>query len=65
MARFNKTFCSSCGGEFGPGDSGFSHCDQHASLANRDELSPTVQRVMTQFDSALTRRRHYAPSSTH
>lgn len=29
--RFQKTYCSQCGGEFGPGDSGFSHCDQHAS----------------------------------
>lgn len=28
-AKFAKTFCSQCGGEFGPGDSGYSHCDQH------------------------------------
>lgn len=28
--RFQETFCSQCGGKFGPGDSGFSHCDQHA-----------------------------------
>lgn len=27
--RFEKTFCSQCGGEFGPGDHGYSHCDQH------------------------------------
>lgn len=27
--KFKRTSCSSCGGEFGPGDSGFSHCDQH------------------------------------
>ena len=24
--RFQKTFCSQCGGTFGPGDSGYSHC---------------------------------------
>jgi hypothetical protein len=27
--RFPKTYCSQCGGEFGPGDQGFSHCDDH------------------------------------
>lgn len=32
MPRFEKTFCSNCGGEFGPGDSGFSHCFSHMSL---------------------------------
>lgn len=31
--RFEKTLCSQCGGEFGPGDSGFSHCDQHDAKA--------------------------------
>lgn len=30
--RFQTTFCSSCGGEFGPGDHGFSHCENHANL---------------------------------
>ena len=29
MARFQKTFCSQCGGTFGPGDSGYSHCIDH------------------------------------
>jgi hypothetical protein len=27
--KFEKTFCSQCGGEFGPGDSGYSHCVDH------------------------------------
>lgn len=27
--RFPKTYCSQCGGEFGPGDSGYSHCRDH------------------------------------
>jgi hypothetical protein len=36
MAKFPETFCSSCGGEFGPGDSGYSHCDQHKGIHNRD-----------------------------
>lgn len=31
MAKFEQTFCSQCGEEFGPGDSGYSHCSDHAS----------------------------------
>lgn len=61
MLKFQETFCSQCGGTFGPGDSGFSHCDQHEHLQNLDDLSPTVRKVMQQFDSALTRRRFYGP----
>lgn len=29
MPKFKETFCSQCGGKFGPGDSGFSHCTDH------------------------------------
>lgn len=29
MPRFAETFCSQCGNNLGPGDSGVSHCDQH------------------------------------
>ena len=28
--RFHTTYCSQCGGEFGPGDHGFSDCRDHA-----------------------------------
>jgi hypothetical protein len=27
--RFGRVSCSQCGGEFGPSDEGYSHCDQH------------------------------------
>lgn len=27
--RFDKTYCSHCGGEFGHGDHGYSHCEDH------------------------------------
>jgi hypothetical protein len=57
--KFTETFCSQCGGQFGPGDSGYSHCDQH------EKLSPTVKRVMQQFESALARKRAYGPPSNH
>lgn len=33
MPRFENVSCSHCGLDFGPGDAGFSHCDQHAQLA--------------------------------
>lgn len=27
--KFDKTFCSQCGRSFGPGNSGYSHCNSH------------------------------------
>ena len=32
--KFQNTFCSQCGGEFGPGDHGYSHCRNHQRFAN-------------------------------
>lgn len=29
--RFDKVSCSQCGREFGPGNHGFSHCENHAT----------------------------------
>lgn len=29
--RFPMTYCSQCGGEFGPGNEGFSRCNQHGT----------------------------------
>ncbi len=37
VPRFAVTYCSQCGGEFGPGHSGFSHCSDHA---DRPEVVP-------------------------
>jgi hypothetical protein len=34
--RFDNTFCSQGGGEFGPGDNGFSHCENHKGMHNYD-----------------------------
>lgn len=34
--KFEKTYCSQCGGEFGPGDSGYSHCKDHGARAGQD-----------------------------
>lgn len=30
--KYGETFCSQCGGEFGPGNKGFSHCENHKHL---------------------------------
>lgn len=35
-AKFEMISCSSCGQGFGPGDSGFSHCESHAGLTPVD-----------------------------
>lgn len=35
MPRFPQTWCSSCGEEFGPGDSGYSHCEDHEDAEMR------------------------------
>jgi hypothetical protein len=47
--RFDKTYCSQCGGEFGPGNSGYSHCQDHRKpvlhdsvLARHDELVAAI-----------------------
>lgn len=66
MPRFDKTFCSQCGGEFGPGDGGFSHCDQHAGKFDiddtrnqvrlSDQWNPGVKRAMEKFWDAIDKR---------
>ena len=32
--RFKTTFCSQCGQAFGPGDQGYSHCQDHQVMEN-------------------------------
>ncbi len=41
--KFPKTHCSQCGGEFGPGDHGYSHCEDHR--ADRGKTWPEVRRA--------------------
>jgi hypothetical protein len=33
--KFETTSCSQCGGEFGPGDHGFSHCENHQGIERK------------------------------
>ena len=37
MPRYESTSCSQCGHEFGPGDHGYSHCQDHPGY-KRDEM---------------------------
>lgn len=49
MPKFQNVSCSQCGEEFGPGDSGFSHCSDH--------WSPGVRMAMAVFEAGLAKRR--------
>lgn len=35
--KFDVTWCSSCGRQFGPGNHGYSHCDQHTTPEQASE----------------------------
>jgi len=43
--KFPATYCSQCGGEFGPGESGYSHCHDHGlTEADRIESDMAIHR---------------------
>lgn len=48
---YEKTYCSQCGQEFGPGDSGYSHCSNHTP-------KPTMRQLLDAADEALDRDTH-------
>jgi len=57
-----KTYCASCTDKRREArDAAYRKAKQFA----KRQLSPTVKRVMKQFESALTRKRFYGPPSTH
>lgn len=43
IKKFNNVYCSQCGGEFGPGDHGFSHCKDHQ---NKSLVCPSFIKQM-------------------
>lgn len=51
--RFAETFCSQCGQGFGPGEHGFSHCDDHPGWKRDRKL----KRQAAAQKGAATRRR--------
>lgn len=48
--RFAKVYCSQCGGEFGPRDSGFSHCEDHKFTTSQAE-ERAARRALAQSGS--------------
>lgn len=42
--RFANVSCSQCGGDFGPGNHGYSHCDTHS---NRREITVLADPTIT------------------
>ncbi len=64
MPRFDDVSCSQCGQSFGPGDCGYSHCEDHrredegmlaAMYAVISNLDPTRRKRLT---GELDRRLH-------
>ena len=41
--KFANVFCSQCGQEFGPGDHGFSHCENHKRHNVEVRRGPTTE----------------------
>jgi hypothetical protein len=62
--RFQKTYCSQCGGEFGPGDEGFSHCsDQVRSMVPKLEDEPAPARPWRGGEDEMTNWLSTRPTS--
>lgn len=38
--KFEKTYCSQCAGEFGPGNDGYSHCEDHRRASMSVQHTP-------------------------
>lgn len=54
MTRFENVSCSQCGGSFGPGDSGYSHCSQHTASSDLvAKRMKEIKRVNKQITLAL------------
>lgn len=52
--RFTETYCSQCGAEFGPGDAGFSHCEDHAASPAAPEAAEPEQQAHAGEPEVLT-----------
>lgn len=53
---YSKTYCSQCGGEFGPGNSGYSHCEDHQAL----RIHQAAEAVPPQFRASPTVREAFS-----
>ena len=55
--KFDNVSCSQCGESFGPGDSGYSHCEDHARTMftfwyDDDDGVPCQEKVITTYRNA-------------
>lgn len=48
--KFTSVYCSQCGGIFGPGDSGYSHCKDHSVFPTH--ASPTAGAYVFEYGLA-------------
>lgn len=58
-ARFSVTYCSQCGGEFGPGDQGFSHCSDHVRSCEPVSEGTRTARLLLDNMPAMERPAFY------
>ena len=56
--RFWQVHCSQCGGTFGPGDSGYSHCEDHAGLSPNNTAWSLPAEWLADMAEALEHVRH-------
>ena len=74
VPKFDKVHCSQCGGEFGPRDSGYSHCIDHrakadpvvaAALAAAQEIEKESEPGRSLSDLTMTEiiAKHVEPSA--
>lgn len=45
LPKFDKTYCSQCGREFGPGDHGYSHCIDHRHANIAEPLRGIINKI--------------------
>ena len=64
MPRFQETWCSQCGKGFGPGNSGYSHCQDHRprraiedkadeALSNLEDIQSARTNFKSELDSLV------------
>lgn len=63
MELFPKTYCSNCGGEFGPGYYGYSHCVDHRTARGRHKRRRQVHKMLRNDMQRRLNERHMAAQS--
>ena len=59
IPKFPQTYCSQCGGSFGAGDSGYSHCVDHGSNRVRNrvcQMIEAMQRIVNEHPACKDSR---------